>query len=196
MKLGTLLIIGILLALLPVAVTGGGWNLVPFSSLMDELEEDFFFRSAPFLRGRRSYPPHEVADTVDTFQVTLDLEGVPNENIHVSIENNNDYNIQNGGLMMLVIHGHREVEEENYKYQGSFSQRFGLNPSVQVDKIVATRKDDGKLIISAPKRIDYLEGPKKSWEIPIESRPAIGSGLSIDSRLTIQTGWCCGKTLR
>jgi HSP20 family protein len=154
MRFASLLIAA--LAVIP-GVIADGWFLGPtlISSFLDD--------TTPFLRSRSDYPRYEVVDDDEKFQVAFDVQGVKMEEIHVSLEE--------GGTALLVS-GYREVSDVNYSFRTSFSQSFSLDPSVQVDKLVATVKD-GVLVCSVPK--DKTKMRETSRLIPITNLDAIES---------------------
>jgi hypothetical protein len=95
-------------------------------------------------------------DDDETFQVSLEVPGVTMEDVQVRLD---DYG------RMLVINGHREVINNDYSYRTSFSQSFSLDPTVEVEKLTATLKDD-LLVVTAPK--DATKARDNSRLIPIQ----------------------------
>mmetsp|Transcript_118942 Transcript_118942/g.167144 ORF Transcript_118942/g.167144 Transcript_118942/m.167144 type:complete len:236 (+) Transcript_118942:36-743(+) len=90
----------------------------------------------------RASPRYELVDNQDTFKLSIDVPGVPMENMEVVVEREG----------YLTVRGHREVTspDGNSKYESKFSQSFSLDPSVDVDHLAANL-DNGVLTVTAPK---------------------------------------------
>lgn len=128
-------------------------RLEPFRDLMDVQSEinrtfDTYFghRPVPAL-GRSWAPAVDVHETKDDLVVTVELPGVNEKDIHLSIVGD-----------LLTLRGQRvssgEVPEESYhrieRWSGSFERQLDLPVPVQADKVRASYRD-GLLEIRLPK---------------------------------------------
>ena len=138
----------------------------PFRDLSDMQAEinrafDAYFgvRSPTAVPERAWAPPIDVYETRDDLVVAVELPGVREKDIHLSMTGD-----------VLTLHGQRgiamEAREENYhrieRWYGTFERHVQLPISVQGDKIRASYKD-GVLEIRLPK-LDEV----KPREIKIE----------------------------
>lgn len=92
-------------------------------------------------------PRYEINDDKDKFEIMVEVPGMTIDDVHVSLEDDGK---------ILSIRGSRETKEENYGMTSSFTQRFSLDPSVDVDHFTANLKD-GVLLVTAPKDMKKLE---------------------------------------
>ena len=141
------------------------WNPVrDLLSVHDEMNRAF-----NDVFGRRFYsdepsavvwqPPVDVEEQPERYVLRLELPGMRNEDIKITIEDNR-----------LVIHGTktRTEEQKNSTYHrlerfyGSFERSFTLTHAVKSDKIEATYRD-GVLEVTVPKAEEA-----KAREIPIK----------------------------
>jgi len=113
-------------------------------------------------------PRYEITDDDEKFQIAVDVPGMKPGDVHISVEDDTG---------MLSIEGSRESSGENYRFSSKFSQRFSLDPAVELDKFTA-KMDDGVLVVSAPKDLKKIEASVRS--IPItegstQTEDAIGA---------------------
>lgn len=113
-----------------------------FSDWIDEFfDEAFKITSGSFTPGMNVY------ETVDAFEITLELPGMKKDNIDISIEGNT-----------LNISGKREAtrEEDGRTYHrvesrfGTFSRNLPLPNNIDEDNIKANY-DNGVLTVNIPK---------------------------------------------
>jgi HSP20 family protein len=138
----------------------------PFRELSDMQAEinrafDAYFgvRPRPVVPERSWAPPTDVYETRDDLVVAVELPGVREKDIHLSMTGD-----------VLILHGQRgiavEAREENYhrieRWYGTFERHVQLPIPVQGDKIRASYKD-GILEIRLPKQEEI-----KPREIKIE----------------------------
>ncbi len=130
-------------------------RLDPFRDLMDVQSEinrafDVYFgtRSRPGAVAERTWAPAlDVYETKDDLVVSVELPGVKEKDVHLSIVGD-----------VLVLHGQRapegEIREEHYhrieRWSGNFERQVQLPIPVQPDKVRATYHD-GVLDIRLPK---------------------------------------------
>lgn len=105
----------------------------------------------------RSSPRYEIKDTLDKFQVAMDVPGVPLENIDIAVENDGT---------VLSISGLRESMDESTTFSSKFNKRFSLDPTIDVEQFSATLQN-GVLIVSAPK--DLMRIKDSIRKIPIQA---------------------------
>lgn len=109
---------------------------------------DYDARSQGGLFDRTVSPAMDVIEDDDTFTVYMDLPGVAEEDVDVSIASN-----------VLTIKGTRALPElgENAKvyrreeWEGTFQRTLSLPQGVDTQKVEANMKD-GVLIVTLPKR--------------------------------------------
>ena len=134
----------------------------PFQDLTDtqaEINAYFGVRPRTAAPERAWAPPIDVYETRDDLVVTVELPGVREKDIHLSMAGD-----------VLSLHGQRgiaaEAREENYhrieRWSGTFERHVQLPIPVQADKIRASYHD-GVLEIRLPK-LDEV----KPREIKIE----------------------------
>ncbi len=130
-------------------------RLDPWRELMDVHSEmtrlfDMYFgpRTRPGGLVERAWaPPADVYETRDDLVVTVELPGVKEKDVHLSIMGD-----------VLTLKGERpaarEVKEENYhrieRWSGPFERQIQLPIPVQADRVRATYRD-GILEIRLPK---------------------------------------------
>jgi HSP20 family molecular chaperone IbpA len=88
-----------------------------------------------------STPRYEVNDSDESFQVALDVPGVMQSDLDITMEEN-----------ILTIAGEREVGFGDVTRKTSFSKSFTLDSTVEADKITA-QLNNGVLLVTAPKNI-------------------------------------------
>merc|ERR1739845_115328 len=71
-----------------------------------------------------------------------------------------------GDDRLLIVKGRRVATSDSSRSLSEFSQRFSLNPTVNLEKFTATL-NNGVLVVSAPKELDKLE--ENVRRIPISS---------------------------
>ena len=119
--------------------------------LQDEINSLFNFDGwdfAPGLFDRNMAPALDMVETADDFVVTVDLPGVNQDDVDLSVADN-----------VLTIKGEKkggsESEESNYyrkeSWEGSFQRTVSLPQGVDADNVHAEMKD-GVLSITLPKR--------------------------------------------
>ncbi|MCW9705857.1 Hsp20/alpha crystallin family protein [Fodinibius salsisoli] len=128
-------------------------GLTPMETIRREMDR-FFDDMTPFSRkpgdGRKLAlwaPETDMSETDDAYSITVDLPGVPKEDVEVSFQDKR-----------LVISGERKSEEEKKdedyirkeRYVGKFVRSFTLPSAVKDDKIKASFKD-GVLTVNVPK---------------------------------------------
>jgi HSP20 family protein len=115
---------------------------------MNRLFDSFFGRPATVAAGERMWAPLvDMYETKDDLFVTLELPGVREKDVHVSITGD-----------MLTVKGERRFEsdvkdEGHYRLErvyGKFERSMPLPIPVQADKVKATYRD-GVLEIRLPK---------------------------------------------
>ena len=115
---------------------------------MNRLFDSFFGRPATVAAGERMWAPlADMYETKDDVLVTLELPGVREKDVHVSITGD-----------MLTVKGERrfesDVKDEGYyrleRVYGKFERSVSLPIPVQADKVKATYRD-GVLEIRLPK---------------------------------------------
>lgn len=95
----------------------------------------------------QSYPRYQITDDKDTFKITVEVPGMTQDDVQVSLEDDGK---------ILSIKGSHESKDDSYDMSSRFTQRFSLDPSVDVDGFTANLKD-GVLIVTAPKDLKKLE---------------------------------------
>ena len=117
----------------------------------NELMNRFF--DEPFFTD--PYAQYEITQDDEKFEVAIDVPGVKAEDVNVSLENDGK---------VLSISGHREDRSENYVGSTKFSQRFSLDPTIDVEKFSANLKN-GVLVVSAPRDLKRIE--ESTRKIPV-----------------------------
>ena len=152
----------------------------PFAELnslqrqMDRLFRDTFQGSSQFADTSIStgtfVPYADVYETPDTIQLRLEIPGVDEKDLNISIENG-----------VLTVHGERKLEkgekEENFlrmeRPYGAFSRSFTLPHPVDTDHIDA-KYVNGVLMIELTKKASA-----KPKQIPISTgQKALGTGAT------------------
>jgi len=123
-------------------------NVNDIQGEMNRLFDSFFGRPATVAAGERMWAPLvDMYETKDDLFVTLELPGVREKDVHVSITGD-----------MLTVKGERrfesDVKDEGYyrleRVYGKFERSMPLPIPVQADKVKATYRD-GVLEIRLPK---------------------------------------------
>jgi HSP20 family protein len=161
----------------------------PFAELntlqrqMDRLFRDSFHFSDPFrlagssTNGGTFVPSADVYETPDTIQLRLEVPGVDEKDLNITIENG-----------ALTVRGERKREEgekeENFlrmeRPYGAFSRTFTLPQGVDADHINASYVN-GVLTVELNKRAEA-----KPKQIPISTgQKALGGGSNRQSRLNL-----------
>lgn len=86
-------------------------------------------------------PRYEVNDTSESFKVLMDVPGVKQSDIDITMEDN-----------VLIIAGEREIGIGEVTRKSSFSKSFTLDSTVESDKITA-QLNNGVLLVTAPKNV-------------------------------------------
>ncbi len=127
---------------------GLGRDLFTFQDEVNRLFDSFFGR--PSLRGELAAvfsPATDIEETADEFIVRLDLPGVSQKDVKVSLMGDT-----------LTVRGERRQESERNdgsmhrveRVHGSFERSFALGAPVRSDKVKATYRD-GVLEVRVPK---------------------------------------------
>jgi len=123
-------------------------NVNDIQGEVNRLFDSFFGRPATVAAGERMWAPLvDMYETKDDLFVTLELPGVREKDVHVSITGD-----------MLTVKGERrfesDVKDEGYyrleRVYGKFERSMPLPIPVQADKVKATYRD-GVLEIRLPK---------------------------------------------
>lgn len=125
-------------------------QMAEFDRLREEINRLFDFDSWPESTGLfdRSFSPSlDVVEQDDEFAVTVDLPGVSEKDIDITVANN-----------VLTIRGEKsEEQEEDGRYyrketwSGTFQRTVSLPNTVDADKVEASMKN-GVLTVHLPKR--------------------------------------------
>jgi len=126
--------------------------------------------------GKETSPRYEITSDENKFEIAVDVPGMKAEDIHISIEDDG----------ILAIEGQREASGENYKFSSKFSQRFSLDPSVEIEKFTANL-NDGVLVISAPKDMKKIEEavrriPITEGAAPVAKKDDTGEPIKIEHK--------------
>lgn len=136
----------------PFGATLDRWEpfrgLSEIQSEVNRLFDNFFGRPAGVALGERLWAPAmDMYETKDDLVVSLELPGVKEKEVQVSITND-----------VLTVRGERtqqqEVKDENYhrleRWFGKFERSIPLPMPIQTEKVKATYRD-GVLEIKLPK---------------------------------------------
>lgn len=117
----------------------------PLGMFFDDLFEDFFTTPQ---KGREAAPALNVAETVEAYQLSFELPGVPRDQIHVQLDGD-----------QLVVSAERKFEDEKtdgadyrrveHRY-GQFTRTVALPKDVDQERIAA-RHEHGVLTVTIPK---------------------------------------------
>ncbi len=121
--------------------------------LQDEINSLFNFEGwdfAPGLFDRNMAPALDMVENADDFTVTVDLPGVNEKDVDLSVAEN-----------VLTIKGEKKGQTEDgdgnffrkESWEGSFQRTVSLPQSVDADNVKAHMKD-GVLTVTLPKRED------------------------------------------
>ena len=121
-----------------------------FTQQLNRMFEDFDSNFGQFegLGGGTFAPPLDLKEDADSYMVALEVPGILQDNLKISLENN-----------VLTIHGTKEQKKEEEgegRYRriersyGSFTRSVTLPRNVDVNG-VAANLTDGVLVISLPK---------------------------------------------
>jgi HSP20 family protein len=122
----------------------------PFADLL--APDDTYFR--------HTSPGYEINETVDSYQISIDVPGIKSEDMNIDLENNGK---------VLRVTGSRKFHdtEGKTKSESKFLKRFTIGSNIDVDHLTANLAD-GVLVLKAPKqkpeekavrRILITEGP-------------------------------------
>ena len=140
----------------------------PFMELQKQMNDLFgnFFDDSPSLFAGQGIsgefnPKFDVCESDKTLEVNVELPGMEEKDIDISIENN-----------VLCVKGEKRTEEKkddkNYhlteRSYGTFQRRFSLPDGLDLDKVKA-KFDKGVLAIELPKT---AESRKKVTKIKID----------------------------
>jgi HSP20 family molecular chaperone IbpA len=143
----------------------------------------------PFLRGLSAVSPSltpvqfSIVDDDEKFQLSLRLPtGMTHEDVHVQV--------QDGGTRLLITGKTQSSSDNGANDNGktpsfhtfastSFTQTYSLDPSVEVDRLLATVKD-GMFILSAPK--DKRKLNDASHVIPVQGLNAMARSFVTPDR--------------
>ena len=89
-----------------------------------------------------STPRYQVNDTDESFQVSLDVPGVKQSDIDISLENN-----------ILTIAGERNVGIGDVTRKTTFSKSFTLDDSTVDSDGITAKLTNGVLLVTAPKHV-------------------------------------------
>jgi HSP20 family protein len=121
-----------------------------FDRLFNQMVQDAWAGqpAAEGFSGKAWTPAVNIKETDDSLEFSVELPGVPKENVEITVENN-----------VLTIAGERkfekEVKGENYhrleRAYGAFNRSFTLPAGVRAEKVEAAF-DQGVLTIKLPKQ--------------------------------------------
>ncbi|KAL7570716.1 hypothetical protein ACA910_017838 [Epithemia clementina (nom. ined.)] len=126
----------------------------------------------------RLSPRYEITNSDEKFQVSIDVPGVPPENIQV------DFNEKES---MLTIRGHRSEaskSDSSRSYTSQFAQSFSVDPTVDVTQFAANL-NHGVLVISAPKDLKKLEAHVRN--IPVMAGAATTSDKNLKAAMDTES---------
>jgi len=104
-------------------------------------QQEWLGRAFGFDFDSSSTPRYQVNDTDESFQVSLDVPGVKQSDIDISVEEN-----------VLTIKGERNVGVGDVTRKTTFSKSFTLDSTVETDGITA-KLNNGVLLVTAPKSV-------------------------------------------
>jgi HSP20 family protein len=124
------------------------WNPFWIRRFFDQ-DMDEMFRNViqPSMRYTEVFTPKcDFRETEDHYFISMDLPGIPREDIHIDVKNNE-----------LHVYGetHRQKKEEGTthiveRFKGNFYRTFALTDEVEPSKVEANFKD-GVLYVALPK---------------------------------------------
>ena len=102
-------------------------------------------------------PASEASSDADAYRIALELPGVAEDDIHLSIENG-----------VVQVKGEKRTEREetgdtwyfSERQFGAFSRSFRLPPDADEDRVTADLKD-GVLTVTVPRRKPAAETPRR-----------------------------------
>jgi HSP20 family molecular chaperone IbpA len=107
---------------------------------------------------RRASPRYEIIDQPDKFEVSIHIPGFRAEDIDISLKA--------AGRLLTITGSHEEKKDDGmFTSTMKFVQNFSLDPSILTDQMVADFKEDGILVVSAPRVVERLPESRK---IPIK----------------------------
>jgi len=129
-----------------------------FNNWMDDLFSEFFDNSFKGISKHPGYPLVDIDENDTEYLFTVELPGVPKENVNIEIDNR-----------LLTISGEKNVKKEESKsncfrketFSGTFTRSFTLPDHVETDQAKANYQD-GVLELTIPKS---TEKAKKKIEI-------------------------------
>jgi len=97
-------------------------------------------------------PRYEITDNDEKFQIAVNVPtGMKADDLRIHVDDDEH---------MLAIEGKRESKSDNYEFSSKFSQRFSLDPAVELDKFEASLEKD-VLTVSAPKDPKKVEEQRR-----------------------------------
>ncbi len=106
----------------------------------------------------RSASTSGIFNDPNKFEVKLDVSNFSSEEIRVKAIGNS-----------LVIEGkHGELLDKHGYVSRQFTRRYELEDNVDLDQLVSSLSQDGKLTVRAPKKIPKLEGNERVFPITCE----------------------------
>mmetsp|Transcript_9307 Transcript_9307/g.16245 ORF Transcript_9307/g.16245 Transcript_9307/m.16245 type:complete len:217 (+) Transcript_9307:63-713(+) len=165
------------LAFAAAPVVANGWSLGPsyfpapllLEPSIGMLQKQRSLARRMFDQAGFSSPRYELVDDDEKFQLSVDVPGVKEEDIDITLDEN-----------FLTVKGQRVASSESSRFSSKFSQTFSLDPTVKVDEFSATLKN-GVLVVTAPKDMKKLEESVK--RIPIMA--AAPDNVDEDTKTTI-----------
>lgn len=111
----------------------------------------------------------QVRETDDSYQISVEIPGVPNEDVEINVD---------GNMLSIRAERREEKDEEDtyFKQYRSYSQSFSLPSNVDTDNIEA-RLENGVLELALPKtetqkkKIEIQSGQKKEQRKTSQQEP-------------------------
>mmetsp|Transcript_15155 Transcript_15155/g.18194 ORF Transcript_15155/g.18194 Transcript_15155/m.18194 type:complete len:366 (+) Transcript_15155:117-1214(+) len=107
-----------------------------------------------------SIPDLQTSHTKDAYQYTFDVQGMDRDNLKLSIQDN-----------IIIIEGNKMVETDNGYHSSSFKRSFSLPEDANLDSLRTQELADGRLMLSAKRKIPLPETEGNMREIAIERLP-------------------------
>ncbi len=136
-------------------------NLLPTVSKLfeDDWNSMLNWNNHHFSGSRAAFPPANIKESAEAFQVEMILPGMSKEDIQVEIANN-----------LLLVKGEKklnteEQETENYTHQEfsyqTFQRSFNLNHNLIDTNLIEAKCENGMLILTLPKKEEAKEKPPR-----------------------------------
>jgi molecular chaperone IbpA len=134
-------------------------KLTPYAVGFDRIIDDMFrYANSPGGPGNTGYPPYNIIQNDNEFQIEIALAGVKQEDL--------DINVAEG--VLNVSHNPPEIDEEKQNFPGSYVHRgiaqrkFSRNFTLSDDVVVQDAKfENGMLYISLERIIPEEKKPRK-----------------------------------